>query len=126
MCDSRSIVGLCVLTVNYAMYNFYLYELFWGDWEPIGAKSVFYLGTALVLLYYIFDELRGYKTLFQYHIKITYLLSLVVTFVLFYLTLSCKIASTRGIALMIYNTIIIGGSLAILYHGIKHKLFKHP
>lgn len=125
MLDVRSITSLCMLMLNYGIYTLYLYEQFWGDWEPIHAKAIFYFGTAFVLLYFIFDELRGYNFLMQYHIKICYLISLVITFVLFYLILDCKLPSTRGVLVIVYAIMLILITAAILYHGIKNRLFKH-
>ena len=126
MWDKRSITSFIIFIVNYLVYNLYLYEMFWGTWNIVYTKGLFYLATAIVMLYFIIDEMRNYYFLMQYHIKIAYFLSLILTFILFYLILAYKLKEYPVTTLLVYNSIIIFILISILCNGIKYKLFKHP
>ena len=125
MWDKRSIWSLSMMILNYIIYNFYLYEMFYGMWNIICIKGIFYLTTALIMLYFVFDEMRNYTYLIQYQIKIAYFLSLILTFILFFLILSYKLKDYPVSVLLVYNSLVIFVTFSILCNGIKYKLFKN-
>jgi hypothetical protein len=125
MKDKRSIINLCLLIINSLIFILYQYELFWGKWAPFYTKGLFYLWTVIILLYFVFDEIKGYDNDMHKKIKLSYLIWLAITFIFFFLALTYKIKNDVGIWLIAYNLIVISIFSSILINGIRHKIFNN-
>ncbi len=123
MRDRRAFNNLIAIIINYSVYNFYVIVLFFKIWNFALARAVFYLTTALIMLYFAFEDYAGYTTIPQKHTSLIYKLSLVITFLFFTFILNGNINYPK-LYLLIYNTTIILVSLAILIHGTTFGYFK--
>lgn len=121
--DIRGIINFIVLISQFIIYDIYLVELFWGDINKVIVKAIYYFSTASILLYFTFDEMKGYNTLLQYNIKIVYNLCLVSTFYLFVFILDFSIKNQKTF-LFLHNSLIIAISAIILLSGLKYGIFK--
>lgn len=119
----RAITNLTVLAINYIIYNFYLYELFYGSWDKAEVKGLFYLVTGSVLFYFIIDMMRGWASILHYHTTLVYLFSLVITFWLFASLLTNSLHN--GIfCLLLYNGLMTTLTITILINGKIYGQFK--
>jgi hypothetical protein len=123
MWDKKAIINLCVIGISYACYNLYLYELFWGEWNKALAKAFFYSITAVTLLWFTYWDYKGHETIPQLHSSTVYKLSLVVTFILFNLTLTGKL-NNPVYYLIGYNSAIFFITFIILVNGTRFEYFK--
>lgn len=121
MKDERAIGNMVVLIVNYIAYNFYLYELFWGNWEAIKCRAFFYFINGCALSWFTIGDWKGWTTVQQLHTSIMYKLSLIITFFSFLLILRGK----YGLVYLIsYDVSLLVISFIILFSGLRYGYFK--
>lgn len=118
--DNQAIYNMLMLIGNYIAYNFYLYELFWGDWEKIKTKAFFYLITGSVLLWFTIGDWRGWNTIQQLHTSLVYKITLILTFWSFVVILR----GVNGLIYLItYDISILLISVIILFSGLRYGYF---
>jgi hypothetical protein len=121
--DYRAVINLAVLIANMGAYNFYFYELFYGSWDKIQAKALYYITTSCVLLYLVIDEMVGYSSDTHKQISLICKLSLWANFLLFALILY-NVLSNPINYLYILNGSIFVLSCIILFASLKHDFYK--
>lgn len=119
MWDNRAIANLLIIIANMGCYNLYFYELFWGSWEKITARALYYISTAIVSIYLIIDELYGFTTKEHYQLNLICRLTIIANFILFALILY-NILPDPILYLLILNGSIFALSCMILFSGIKY------
>lgn len=121
--DKRAIFSLFMVIANMAGYNLYFYELFWGSWEKITAKGLYYLTTAIFSIYLLINDIVKNNSDLNYQICLTGKSAIIVNFLLFYFILSGNVAYPI-VYVFLLNGSIFAISIIILFAGIKHETFK--
>lgn len=121
--DKRAIFSLMMVIANMAAYNLYFYELFWGSWEKIAAKALYYITTAIILIYLLINDIAKNNTDLNFQICLTGKSAIIVNFLLFYFILSGT-ATHPIVYVFLLNGSVFAISIIILFAGIKHETFK--
>ena len=123
MQDKKAILSFIVLGLNVSVYNFYLYELFYGSWEERQAKGMFDIITVIILGYLAFDTIKGYSTYLHLQANICIFSALMVNFLLFAFTLYDILPGHR-LYLYTFNGTVLASTITILILGHIYETFK--
>lgn len=121
--DKRAILSLFMLIVNMGCYNFYFYELFWGSWDKVIAKALYYATTFVFYEYFITNDIVKRNTHLNFQICYIGKNGIAVNFLLFALILF-GIASHPILYVLLLNGSVFAISVMILFSGIRHGFFK--
>lgn len=124
MLDKRAYINLFVLVVYSGLYNFYLYQLFYGSWYPINTKGFYYLITIITLLWGIIDrKIVKNSTETSRHVGFITELVIIINFIIIFITLY-DLIFTPLLNFFIYNGSVLVTTLIVLVIGTKHEVFK--
>lgn len=124
MLDKRAYINLFVLIGYSGLYNFYLYQLFYGSWYPVHTKGFYYLITIITLLWGIIDrKMVKNSTETSRHIGYITEIIVILNFVFIVITLY-DIIFTPLLNFFIYNGSVLITTLIVLVIGTKHEIFK--
>jgi hypothetical protein len=124
MWDKRGLINLSALILNMAAYNFYFYELLFGDWNKAQAKALYYITTSCMMFYLIVDDIRGRDSNLHIELSIISKGAILINFILFALILK-GVFNNPIIYLFLLNGSIFALSTIILISGIRHETFKN-
>jgi hypothetical protein len=122
--DKRAILSLTLFIANMGCYNLYFYELFWGSWEKIASKALYYLTTGMFLIYLFINDIVKNNSDLNHQICLIGKSAIIINFLLFYLILS-GIATRPILYVLLLNGSVFAVSIMILFSGIKHGTFKN-
>lgn len=121
--DIWGVISLCVLLITIGGYELYLYELFYGTWEERCTKGLYYVTTALSLLYLTYFDTFGNASCRQFEFNLICKLTLIINFIFFALILY-DILPNHRLYLYAFNGTILVVTMTILFFGCKHGIFK--
>lgn len=119
-----TVLNFIALVLYTAFNNFYLYELFWGEWPIATTKGYFYLATALFILYLIIGEMTRYVSCQEYQSSIICKCVLFANFIIFAFT-QLNLMPKPIMYLYLLNGSVFAISFIIIISGIRHGYFKN-
>lgn len=123
MLDKRAYLSFFVLIGYTLCFNVYLYELFYGPWQPVNSKGFFYLITIVSKLYLFINRKVKKRTELSEHIDDIMDLTVIINFVIIMLSLYDLIFIPL-LYFFIYNGSVLVTTLIVLIIGSKYGAFK--
>lgn len=123
MLDKRAYISFFVLIGYTLCFNVYLYELFYGHWQPVNSKGFFYLITIISKVYLFINRKVKRRTELSEHIDDIMDLTVIINFVIIMLSLYDLIFIPL-LYFFIYNGSVLVTTLIVLIIGTKYGAFK--
>lgn len=124
MLDKRLYINLFVLVAYTAGYNFYLWELYFGNWYVINAKGFYYLVTIITLLSGVIDRNKAQNTT-EASRQVGFIteLAVIINFIFIVITLY-DIIFTPLLYFFIYNGSVLVTTIIVTIASTRHGNFK--
>lgn len=123
MLDKRGYLSFFVLIGYTSLFNFYLYELFYGSWYSPNTKAFLYLITIITKLYLIINRKLKRRTELSEHLDDIIEYCIVINFAIIMLSLY-DIIYIPLLNFFIYNGSVLVTTLIVLIIGTRHGAFK--